>query len=159
MHILWHDNHRKWFRLLRDMTPWSWLWYPQKTSIFTILGLFQSKPGHVPRCINRSVLHLRRPTNISICTLYTCTYYDMTTIGNGLDYLEIWPPEADFGTPRKPRFSPFWGHFQANPGHVAKCVNYTVLGSRSAINTPRITGNERSPLFAINGAGCLEIRV
>ena len=53
------------------------------------LGHFQSKPGHVPRCINRSVLHLRRPTNILLYTLYPCTYYGMTIIRNGLDYFEI----------------------------------------------------------------------
>ena len=62
---------------------------PHRTLIFTILGHFQSEPGHVPRCINRSVWHLRRPTNISIYTLYPCTYYGMTTIGNGLYYFEI----------------------------------------------------------------------
>ena len=101
MHILWHDNHRKWFRLLRDMTPWSWLWYPRKPWIFTISGHFRSKPGHVPRCIKRSVLYLRGPTNISIHTLHPCTYCDMTTIGKGLYYFEIWPLEFDLGTPRK----------------------------------------------------------
>ena len=114
MHILWHDNHRKWFRLLRDMTPWSWHWYPQKTSFFTILGQFLSKPGHVPRCINRSVLHLRGPTKISIYTLYPGTYYDMTTIGNDLDYFEIWPLEVDFGTFRKPSIFTIWAIFGPN---------------------------------------------
>ena len=114
MHILWHDNHRKWFRLLRDMIPWIWLWHPRKPSLFTIFGHFQSKPGHVPRCIYRSVLHLRKPTNISIYTLYPCTYYGMTTVGNGLDYFKIWPLEVDFGTPRKPSVFTISGHFGPN---------------------------------------------
>ena len=128
MHILWHDNHRKWFRLLRDMTPWSWLWYPQKTLKFHhFLGHFQSKPGHVPRCINRSVLHLRRPTNISVYIMYPCTYYGMTTIGNGLYYFEIWPLEVDFGTSRTPSNSTILGHFRSKPGHVPRCINRSVL--------------------------------
>ena len=124
MHMLWHDNHRKWFRLPRDMTPWSWLWYPQKTSIFTIFGPFSVQTG---RCINRSVLHLRRPTNISICTLNPCTYYAMTTIGNSLDCLEIWPPEVDFGIPQKTSMFTFLGLFQSKPGHVPRCINRSVL--------------------------------
>ena len=134
MHILWYDNHRKWFRLLRDMTPWSWLWYPQKASIFTISGHFRSKPGHVPRCINRSVLHLWRPTNISIYTLYPCTYYDMTTIGNRLDYFEISPLEVDFGAPRKPSIFTILGHFRSKPGHVPRCINRSVLHLRRPTN-------------------------
>ena len=80
------------------------------------LSHFRYKPGHVPKYINRSVLHLRRPTNISIYTLYICTYYDMTTMGNGLDYFEIWTLEVDFGTPRKPSIFTIFGPFSVQTG-------------------------------------------
>ena len=63
--------------------------YSTEPSFSPFMGHFRSKPGNVPRCINHSVLHLRRPTNISVYTLYPCTYYGMTIIGNGLDYFEI----------------------------------------------------------------------
>ena len=103
---------------------------PENPQFSSFRGHFRSKPGHVPRCINRSVLHIRRPTKISIYTLYPCTYYGMTTIGKGLDYFEIWPLEVDFGTPRKPQFSPFLGHFRSKPGHVPRCINRSVLHLR-----------------------------
>ena len=100
---------------------------PENPQFSPFLGHFRSKPGHVPRCINRSVLHLRRPTNISIYTLYPCTYYGMTTIGNGLDYFEICPLEVDFGTPRKPSNFIILGHFRSKPRHVPRCINRSVL--------------------------------
>ena len=93
--------------------------HPRKTFtaenlLFQHMGHLWFELGHIGRCINGSVLHLLRRTNISIYTLYPCTYDDMTTIGIVYTTSKYDPLTLNMTPPENPQLHHFWAIFGPN---------------------------------------------